>query len=273
LQNEKFNANDFFFNKDRIDRPKARRNEGGFTIGGPIIKDRFFFFGGYQRTHANTGFVPTASSITVLPAALGLISGERTKDNLFNAFRALNPGITASIPNANAIADVAVRLLNVRNPATGDFLIPGPRPGTTLGVDAGVTGNVGGNPYIRQRNVFPAEFQQDQITAKLDGRLTNKNTLNGTIFWANFPGFDPFPDPGSLASPVTVKRSDRNRTSITPSCSCRRRAGRRSPPSTRSAARSTTSSTRSRTAASPRPSSPGGRLRSPRAGPGSRTIR
>ena len=212
LQNEKFNANDFFFNKDRIDRPKASRYEGGFTIGGPIVKDRFFFFGGYQRTNAETGFVSTASSISVLPAALGLITGERTKDNLFNAFRSLNPGITASIPNAAAISDVAIRLLNIVNPATGDFMIPGPRPGTILGVDTNVAGNVGGNPYIRQRNVFPAQFQQDQITTKLDGRLTNKNTLSGTLFWANFPGFDPFPDPLSLASPVTVRRSDRNRT-------------------------------------------------------------
>ena len=220
LQNEKFNANDFFFNKDGIDRPKARRNEGGFTIGGPIIKDRFFFFGGYQHTQAETGFVTTASSITVLPKALQLISGERTKENLFAAFSQLNPGILASIPKAqcnnandrNCISDVAVKLLNLRNPATGDFLIPAPRAGDVLGTDTGVTGNVGGNPYIRQRNVFPAEFKQDQFTIKLDGRLTNKNTLNGTIFWANFPGFDPFPDPGSLASPVTVKRSDRNRT-------------------------------------------------------------
>ena len=70
LQNEKFNANDFFFNKDGIDRPRARRNEGGFTIGGPAIKEKIFFFGGYQRTQANTAFVPTASSITVLPQAL-----------------------------------------------------------------------------------------------------------------------------------------------------------------------------------------------------------
>ena len=82
LQNEKFNANDFFFNKDGIDRPKARRNEGGFTIGGPIKSDRVFFFGGYQRTEAITGFVPTASSVTVLPQALQLITGERTKENL-----------------------------------------------------------------------------------------------------------------------------------------------------------------------------------------------
>ena len=132
LQNEKFNANDFFFNKDGIDRPKARRNEGGFTVGGPIKKDRIFFFGGYQRTQALTGFVPTASSITVLPRALQLISGERTKENLLAAFSQLNPGITASIPKAQCtsatdracVSDVAVRLLNLKNPATGDYIIP-----------------------------------------------------------------------------------------------------------------------------------------------------
>jgi hypothetical protein len=213
LQNEKFNANDFFFNRDGIDRPRARRNEGGFTIGGPAIKEKLFFFGGYQRTQANTAFVPTASSITVLPQALQLISGARTKENLFAAFRQLNPGITASIPNANAISDVAVRLLNLRNPATGDFIIPAPRAGgSVIGADVGVAGNVGGNPLVRQRNVFPADFKQDQFTTRLDARIGSKNTLSGTFFFSNFPGFDPFPDPLSLASPVTLKRNDRNRT-------------------------------------------------------------
>src|SRR5215470_15900811 len=52
-QNEIFNANDFFFNRDGIDRQKARRWEGGGTLGGPIIKNKTFFFGGYQRTHAD----------------------------------------------------------------------------------------------------------------------------------------------------------------------------------------------------------------------------
>jgi hypothetical protein len=213
LQNEKLNANDFFFNKDGVDRPKARRNEGGFTLGGPLVKDRLFFFGGYQRTQASTGFVPTASSITVLPAALRSISGGRTKDNVFAAFQALNPGITASIPNAAAISDVAIALLNTKNPATGDYIIPAPRTGGSLiGSDAAVAGSVGGNPLIRQRNVFPADFQQDQFTVKLDAALSQKNTLSGSLFFTNFPGFDPFPDPLSLASPFVLRRSDRNRT-------------------------------------------------------------
>ncbi len=75
--------------------------------------------------------MPTASSITVLPAALRLINGARTKENLLAAFAALNPGISASIPKAQCtsatdtacISDVAVALFNLRNPVTGDFVI------------------------------------------------------------------------------------------------------------------------------------------------------
>ena len=57
-----------------------------------------FFFGGYQRTQAETGFVPTASSITVLPQALQLIQGARTKENVLAAFAALNPSDSAVDP-------------------------------------------------------------------------------------------------------------------------------------------------------------------------------
>jgi hypothetical protein len=221
FQHEDLNANDFFYKKDGIAKPKARRNEGGFTLGGPIRQNRFFFFGGYQRTDAETGFVPTASSISVTPQALQLIQGDRTKENVLAAFAALNPSILQSIPKARCagptdgacISDVAMHLLNLRNPVTGDFVIATPRPGgQVIGTDIAVGGSAGGNPFVRQRNVVPAEFTQDQFTIKLDGALTTNNRLNATVFFAEFPGFDPFPDPSSLVSPFTLKRDDRNAT-------------------------------------------------------------
>ena len=221
FQHENLNSNDYFYEKDGIDKPKARRNEGGFTIGGPIRQNRFFFFGGYQHTTAETGFVPTASSITVLPQALQLIQGERTKESILAAFAAVNPGILRSIPKAQCsgptdsacISDVAVNLLNLRNPVTGDYVLAAPRAGgTVLGNDIAAGSSVGGNPFIRQRNVVPAEFSQDQYTLKVDGQLTTNNRLSVTGFYATFPGLDPFPDPSSLVSPFTLKRDDNNAT-------------------------------------------------------------
>jgi len=221
FQHENFNSNDFFYEKDGIDKPRTRRYEGGLTAGGPLWRNKLFFFAGYQRTDAETGFVPTASSLTVLPAALRLIDGPRTKENLLAAFSALNPGISSSIPKAQCssatdtacISDVALALFNLRNPVTGDFVIPAPRAGiATIGTD-GVSGSsVGGNPLVRQRNVVPAEFKQDQYTFKMDGHVTTNQRLSGTLFFADFPGFDPFPDPSTLASPFTLRRADKNAT-------------------------------------------------------------
>jgi hypothetical protein len=210
FQHEGLNANDYFFNRDGIDKPKARRNEGGFTIGGPVVKEKLFFFGGYQFTRANTAFVPTGSSITRLPEALRLINGQRTAANVVAAFKQLNP----NFPLTEAqISPVALRLLNTINPATNDFIIPSPRAGLArTGSDQTVAQWVGGNPFVQQRNVVPSTFEQDQFTTKLDYQISNDNRLSGAFFFANFPGFDSFPDPSSLASPFTLRRNDRNRT-------------------------------------------------------------
>ena len=176
-------------------------------MGGPIKKDRVFFFGGYQHTEADTGFVPTAQSLAHLPDALNLISGERTAENLFQAFRATNPKFTLTDPSQ--IDPLAVKLFNLRNPETGDFVIGAPagRPFTgSRRVDAT------GNPLSLVRQVFPARFEQDQFNLKSDVQISSLNRLSASIFFADYPGFDPFQDPSSLASPFTLEREDQART-------------------------------------------------------------
>ena len=61
-QNDALMANDFFFNRAGIEKPILDRHEGGGTIGGPIIRNKTFFFGSYQRTQAETSFVDEASN-------------------------------------------------------------------------------------------------------------------------------------------------------------------------------------------------------------------
>lgn len=281
-QNEKFNSNDFFFNRDGIDRQKARRVEGGFTIGGPIIKDKLWFFGGYQKTDASTAYVPTAQSFVTLPEALAFITDRANPESVRRAFlqSTINGGAISSFGNpftllpgpgnpAYCVRNLTpqtfpgdtvatcidprspgFQLLNLRNPATGDYFIPTLTPGryerlfyetaNTRILENGVTritdfsrfglaglpiidgasqGTVrGGFPLVRFRNVFPAEFEQDQFSTRLDYNLlkgdssgNNINTLNGTFFFANYPATDPFSD-DTLVSPTPLIKDDRNRT-------------------------------------------------------------
>ena len=54
IQNDIFNANDFFLNQAGGKRPPVRRNQYGGTIGGPILKNKLFFFGSGEKV-SNVG--------------------------------------------------------------------------------------------------------------------------------------------------------------------------------------------------------------------------
>ncbi len=59
--NEKTNASDYF---THLKAPTKFFNSG-FTLGGPIVKNKLFFFGDYQRTVDNGGYVVRATMPTM----------------------------------------------------------------------------------------------------------------------------------------------------------------------------------------------------------------
>src|SRR5262249_13910321 len=48
LRNDVFDSNDWFANQKGLKRPALRQNDFGGVLGGPIIKDRTFFFFSYE---------------------------------------------------------------------------------------------------------------------------------------------------------------------------------------------------------------------------------
>ena len=66
IRNKVLNANDFFDNRNGVNRPPFTQNQFGGNAGGPILKDKLFFFGGYEGFRLRKGspfqsFVPTAA--------------------------------------------------------------------------------------------------------------------------------------------------------------------------------------------------------------------
>ncbi len=65
LRNDKLNARNFF---DGSEKPRYKQNQFGGTVGGPVIRDKVFFFGsyeGYRSRLANTylGRVPSPENL------------------------------------------------------------------------------------------------------------------------------------------------------------------------------------------------------------------
>lgn len=70
LRNDNLDARNFF---DR-DKPEFRRNQFGFTLGGPVIRNKTFFFGSYEGLRELKGI----STVAIVPddnARLGILPG------------------------------------------------------------------------------------------------------------------------------------------------------------------------------------------------------
>ena len=81
LRNEKFDGTNFFANRSGSAKPTLRQNQFGGTIGGPVLKNRTFYFFSYQGTRIRRG----RSFTSTVPSALaksGDFSQEGPRRNL-----------------------------------------------------------------------------------------------------------------------------------------------------------------------------------------------
>ena len=73
LRNDVFDANNWFANNKGLKKPELRQNDFGGVLGGPLIKDKLFFFGSYEGVRvrqpqiADT-YVPDLASRQSAPA-------------------------------------------------------------------------------------------------------------------------------------------------------------------------------------------------------------
>lgn len=179
-QNDELNANDFFFNRAEIEKPVLRRHEGGFTLGGPIVKSRTFFFGGYQRTKAETAFVDEASNTARLPRAL---TDDRSNEGI-NRFAAAIWDPDHGPVNFAAINPISRALLQAQFP-DGSYLVPSGDKGINCNTEEDQVAE-----SCQVTSVLPATYEQNQFTLNGDHQLTAANRLSAKFFYSNQPSRD-----------------------------------------------------------------------------------
>jgi hypothetical protein len=92
LRNYKLNARNKGISTSQPLRDTLKRNQFGGTAGGRIIKDKLFFFGGYQGTRqrsdpsTSTAYVPTAAT---LKGDFSLVDGAKSTGGCLGSFRQL----------------------------------------------------------------------------------------------------------------------------------------------------------------------------------------
>ena len=164
FRNDALNANDYFLKETGQSRPVLRQNQYGFTVGGPIVNDRLFYFVSYQGTRQTNGAGSSSASSAILPAAL---TDARDRATLGAAFGGTFDNGTISSDGSN-ISDQAYALLNYKLPS-GQYLISTPQ----LIQSDGNGGTEGYSSFS-----IPSTFHEDQYVATLDYVLSARQSFS-----------------------------------------------------------------------------------------------
>src|SRR5580658_2052136 len=91
FRNTDLNANNYFFNQNMLPRGVLDQNQFGGTVGGPIKKDKLFFFGSYQGTREKDGLSQGCATGGSLPVGLTNDASSRTATALASTFGIASP--------------------------------------------------------------------------------------------------------------------------------------------------------------------------------------
>ncbi len=184
IRNDAFDANSWDNNRVGAPKQALRQNILGGTFGGPIIKNKLFFFTDYQGIFINTG---GGASTTVAPLEW------RRGDLSSIPFPIIDPTTNKPFPNNiipqnRIINPAALRLFS------DNTLYPLP---TRLGTE-----NIDGN-YVTTTS---DNLKANQFDIKIDGKITEKDTLSARYSFGNYNSIG---DKGLLPTNATLKNFSR----------------------------------------------------------------
>jgi hypothetical protein len=200
-QTDAWNAAPFFRNSDPTipanqKVPTLKRNTFGATIGGPIRRDKLFFFASYQGQRVrdldgsvSRADVPLSLTDDRSAAAIATVANNENPNGACGS--TTNPCLTAS-----NIDPVVLKILNAKVPG-GSFLFPSatitdPTVASAQGYDALVQGPT-------------THFTADQVNGNVDYTWSEKDRLAGKYYYQRDPTVSPFGVSNTLGFPQTLR--------------------------------------------------------------------
>jgi hypothetical protein len=151
-RNDKFDSINYFAKRANQPKPQNNQNQFGGNLGGPLLKNRAFFFGDFEATRIKQGVLRTGRVMTANERA-GIFTST-IRDPLTG-----QPFPNNTIPS-NRIDPVAAAIMGLV-----------PLPNTT-----------GSNNFIRQPNV---EDESERYLGRIDFRLSDSDNIFGRYIYSD----------------------------------------------------------------------------------------
>jgi hypothetical protein len=180
LRNDVFNANNFFSKLTQQPRPVLKQNQFGGAVGGPILRDKLFFFGAYQGLRSSNG---QGDQVTVNLPQLTADRSAATLGAQFCAYSTSAGGTQLACDGSN-INPVALALLNFKFP-NGQYAVPSPQ--IVLPSTDSTQMPIGESTFAT-----PARYNEDQFTLNIDQKTSDKNQFAARFFYSKSPTVEPF---------------------------------------------------------------------------------
>jgi Carboxypeptidase regulatory-like domain len=224
-QTDAWNAAPFFFNAVGLPRPVLHRNVFGGTLGGPIKKEKLFFFASYQGQRVadqenGISFAAVPTFLTNDRSDAGLITA--ASSSLDPTGMCGQPGHPACF--TGTIDPVARKILNAKAP-DGSYIVPSAAPTQAqrdqLQSTHFATAVVQGPP---------SRFQADQVNGNIDYIFGPKDRFAAKYYYQRDPNVTPFAESQVLGFPQTLHAGSQvlslsNTTILTPNLSWDQRFG------------------------------------------------
>ena len=206
LQNKVLDANQWESNRVGKDRGPFQQNQYGAAVGGPIIKNRTFFFADYQGTRIRStgGAVPGIGNTLIRT-----IPWPEFKSGNFSRL------LTGRQLGTDALGRPVMegQIFDIETTRTvGGQLVRDPFPGNIIDssrfdaaakklIDLYPNPNQGLGDRIANNNylvVTSGRADVDQWDVRIDHKLTDKDSLFGSLSWSTEDKFQDPPFPGAL---------------------------------------------------------------------------